>query len=1086
MELVALDVASFGCIEAAEVSFGSGLNVLFGPNDLGKSTLASAIRAVLLLQPGASVARDFVPWHSGKQPEARLTFRADGELWRVTKVWASGRGGSALLERSREGRVFVREQEGRAVDGRLRALLGWGIPEPGGRGGQQGVPRSFLSTVLLGEQALPAAVFEQGLCDDPVETGRERLTEALAALAQDPLFKEVLGRAQAKVDEAFTPGGKRKRGKGSPFARTAEEVKHRQELYEALAHRVHETEAVAARLAELDRERDRLTAARAEAEEQVEAVARDLERITAREGAQREHQAALERLRAADAAAEEVRRLETEVATRQADLPALEARLREAEQAEQAAEAVRQRLAQRVTEIRAGGSTEAQLERAALETKRLRLQADLDGARACVEAIAAVHEAAAEVEALRTRIEAVQAKRVELAAARAPVREALERALADEILLQGASRWRAWTLARDELVAAEQAHAAAERNDEQARALEAEVAEIRERLAAHRLPPEATRQALIELHDALRLARARMGGGLEMKVELSGSTPVVVRRDDGALQPSAPPHVIEADRFIELHLGDLACIRVQGGDPRARREAAELEARFAREAEPWLQAAEARDFAALQRAWEAHDRLRIELERKQAQADQARRLARATREGAGDLEARRQRLSQAEARLQGVDPQAARRFADEHGDAIETAIAARQQAASTRRAELEALDRQDQSLRTDQEVLQAQRARAEATLRTLREKLGTEASDLEEAKKVLSRLDGERSAIDEALARLAQHEAQAHDEAQTELARAEASLGRARQARVAAAEAVDAMRDALAKAKGALDVRREQVQAMDTARLCVGVDATRAALDALPKPRRDVTTEDLDRARERLQAIDASLEDVMRELRQQEGALQQVGGDVIRQKAEAAREAVDAARRRESEVELDFEAWKLLLETLRAAENEEGRHLGEALGERVGARFQRLTQGRYGALRLDADLKAEGLETQGGIKKVEVLSEGLKEQLATILRVSVAEQLRGVLVLDDHLTQTDPGRLAWFRDFLREAAQSIQIVVITCRPLDYLDTTEMPPPGEAVFDAERLRAVDLGRAIRRVAPEGDRPAAAPRSGLELV
>ena len=39
MKLLRLQVADFAAIANAEIEFGPGLNVLYGPNDLGKSTL---------------------------------------------------------------------------------------------------------------------------------------------------------------------------------------------------------------------------------------------------------------------------------------------------------------------------------------------------------------------------------------------------------------------------------------------------------------------------------------------------------------------------------------------------------------------------------------------------------------------------------------------------------------------------------------------------------------------------------------------------------------------------------------------------------------------------------------------------------------------------------------------------------------------------------------------------------------------------------------------------------------------------------------------------------------------------------------
>ena len=80
---------------------------------------------------------------------------------------------------------------------------------------------------------------------------------------------------------------------------------------------------------------------------------------------------------------------------------------------------------------------------------------------------------------------------------------------------------------------------------------------------------------------------------------------------------------------------------------------------------------------------------------------------------------------------------------------------------------------------------------------------------------------------------------------------------------------------------------------------------------------------------------------------------------------------------------------------------------------------------------------------------------GTREQLATLLRLCLAERLGTMVVLDDQLTQTDPGRLDWFGRALLEVGAKVQVLVFTCRPGDY------PPPGEGV------NHLDLGVAIER-------------------
>jgi AAA domain len=250
MRLLSLRVRSFGCVNEAELELGPGVNVLYGPNDLGKSTLAHAIRAALLLPCGHKEAQELRPWHRDATPEVRLSFLAPDEpgsaalprTWRVHKQFGS-KGGQAELEGSNDGESFFLEQKGPGVDTKLRQLLGWGVAEARARG-PRGFPSSFLATVLLGFQAAPSSVLGHSLEDDPSETGRMRLTEALQALAQDPRFKEVLDQAQRKVDEAFTPLGKPKKGKASPLTPVRQQIDLLETQLRDEQSRVHDSEGV--------------------------------------------------------------------------------------------------------------------------------------------------------------------------------------------------------------------------------------------------------------------------------------------------------------------------------------------------------------------------------------------------------------------------------------------------------------------------------------------------------------------------------------------------------------------------------------------------------------------------------------------------------------------------------------------------------------------------------------------------------------------------------------------------------------------------------------------------------------------------
>ena len=220
MRLLALSVEHFRGVRKSRLEFGAGLNVLHGPNDLGKSTLAAAIRAALLLQTSSSESKEFVSWHSGGDPKVELVFESEPQrIWRIRKTF--GDHPQAFLEESRDGVDFHVEARGREVDGRLSEILRWGLAPPGGKGRPKGMPVTFLSTALLAEQDEVAAILSRAFSGDSDESGKKRLIEALQAAAEDPLFKSVLHLVQAKVDEAFASSGQRRRGKDSPWVEDA-------------------------------------------------------------------------------------------------------------------------------------------------------------------------------------------------------------------------------------------------------------------------------------------------------------------------------------------------------------------------------------------------------------------------------------------------------------------------------------------------------------------------------------------------------------------------------------------------------------------------------------------------------------------------------------------------------------------------------------------------------------------------------------------------------------------------------------------------------------------------------------------------
>lgn len=1049
MRLRALSVQNFGAVESADVSFEDGLNVLHGPNDLGKSTLAAAIRAALLLQHGSSGARPFVPWGTTCKPTVTLVLEIDGRLWRVHKVFGSSSGGKSVLEWSNDGVSWSVQEEGRGVDGHLRTLLRWGLAAPGGRGGAHGFPKSFLATVLLGEQAVPYRLLSQSLEGDAEDTGKARLIEALQAMATDPLYQQVLLEAQERVDEAFTAKGKRSTRKGSPFERVTAEIKARRETSEQLTAQVAESDAVVSRLGDLSVRRDRAMTERSDAARAVERIEAALVLAQQRATLQAEVDAAAAALNEIQRNQEEMARLQAALSEAKAVVPKAEAEV------EAGAAAV---ATSREARTRAVAEREA-LERGDDPKLRARAEARAEAMRALDADAERLQGDASKLDAWRVAVTERRDAETALAAAKGGAEEAAEAmaraekdkqaAAATHRTLREASLWaRADRLASRLDVLSERAMTA--------QAAKAEAASVRAKAEALGVEldtdfPDANARAAIEdAWTTLQTGEATLRGGFRVALDLKIEATAQV---DGSASAVTRDATIDAEREVVLDLADVGTVTVRPGDPGAHAaleaaraawdaHAATLEAAGVATVQELREAVRTRDAKARQRASLLRDAEVLE--------------AKASPLDPEEFESVRRDLESAQRAAENVDVNACRALLEEHGDDL---------AAAMREAEAEAMLAAGAATTAvghakDAETqfkLAAQTAEAAAKHE---EAARVEGDDVDAAAKglkaKLADIETRRAALEAQEKTEAEAVAERTQAAVEAVGVAEAALASAVEAETRARAALEEARAARTSAAAALDVRRDQAQHHDPLAAAERVARAEDALAAHPEPAEDLSEEHVSSLRESLRRAEESLEDAERAVRQQEGALQQVGGAVVRERAQMAREALEDAIRQEAEVALDYDGWRLLLGTLRDVENETGAHLGRALDEELAGRLESLSRGRYRGAALGADLETEGVVTAQGIQALDRFSEGVKEQVATLLRVSVAEHLDTTLLLDDHLAQTDPGRAEWFSRLLRESAAGIQVVVLTCRPGDYL--------GD---DADDVHVVDLATVLTR-------------------
>ena len=221
-----LQVTDWAGIAAAAIDFDSGLNVLHGPNELGKSNLVRAIRAALLLQSTSAAAEPWRDWDADAPPEVTLTFEEEAQrVWRVAQELRQQR-------RPRVSRFLPRRQ--RLHSGRQGARGGRqaaGHPALGPRNPRRPRWQARHGRVVHHHGAARRAERcrrrsgQPASLPTPTVPGRERLTEALQAMAEDPRFKQVLARVQEKVDEAFTATGRRRSGQTSPWNQIREQYR---------------------------------------------------------------------------------------------------------------------------------------------------------------------------------------------------------------------------------------------------------------------------------------------------------------------------------------------------------------------------------------------------------------------------------------------------------------------------------------------------------------------------------------------------------------------------------------------------------------------------------------------------------------------------------------------------------------------------------------------------------------------------------------------------------------------------------------------------------------------------------------------
>jgi uncharacterized protein YhaN len=141
--------------------------------------------------------------------------------------------------------------------------------------------------------------------------------------------------------------------------------------------------------------------------------------------------------------------------------------------------------------------------------------------------------------------------------------------------------------------------------------------------------------------------------------------------------------------------------------------------------------------------------------------------------------------------------------------------------------------------------------------------------------------------------------------------------------------------------------------------------------------------------------------------------------------------------------ELRVEAIRLLHDTVAGFRSEVITEISRPIEAFATRTLQRIAGRRLGHIQIGGAFEPATVMPESAEQAVTLdnLSGGEQEQLYLATRLALAEVLskdeRQLVVLDDVLTATDTGRLARVMNVIEEAAQRLQILILTCHPERY-------------------------------------------------
>jgi len=208
-----------------------------------------------------------------------------------------------------------------------------------------------------------------------------------------------------------------------------------------------------------------------------------------------------------------------------------------------------------------------------------------------------------------------------------------------------------------------------------------------------------------------------------------------------------------------------------------------------------------------------------------------------------------------------------------------------------------------------------------------------------------------------------------------------------------------------------------------------------------PKKRHDTLSK-------RVESLQKQLHDAKLEAAKIQGALVDAGGSDIHQKEGNLEARLNSLKQKVERLNRDAQAWKLLDSLVTDHKKEQLQSLAAPVKHQVDAWLTRITGPTYTGLEFSDELIPIGVRVHPWDIQAPLgdLSYGTQEQLNVLVRLAIgwviSQNEPQVVVLDDRLVNTDPGRLDELRFILQEASERVQLILLTCHPGRYSGITE--------------------------------------------